>query len=143
MIYGATGVELDLNFEKEGFESIYSDVNNKGLLGLRGYVKPLKFTSLATLPVVNNFEVGATYARDLNEYADYHRVAINSNTIDSSKSGLAIYGFDLGLPIISYAVFKSSLYYHFAQIVNFGHGSSAGINMYASGLGLVTLERKI
>ncbi len=137
-----TGVELDLNFEKEGFESIYSDVNNKGLLGLRGYVKPLKFTSLATLPVVNNFEVGATYARDLNEYADYHRVAINSNTIDSSKSGLAIYGFDLGLPIISYAVFKSSLYYDFAQIVNFGHGSSAGINMYASGLGLVTLKGK-
>ena len=68
-----TGIELDLNSEKAGFESMYSDLTGRGLLGLRGYVRPLKFTSLAKVPVINNFEVGATYARDLNQYADYTR----------------------------------------------------------------------
>ena len=135
-----TGVELDLNFDKYGFESMYSDVTDRGLIGIRGYVKPLKFTSLYKLPVVNNFEIGATYARDLSQYADYH--SVNNNNIDSSNSGLGIYGFDLGLPIISYPVLKSTLYYDFAQIVNYGHGSSVGINMNYSGLGIITLKGK-
>ena len=33
-----TGIELDLNWEKFGLESIYSDITGRGLLGLRGYV---------------------------------------------------------------------------------------------------------
>jgi len=128
-----TGIELDLSFDKFGFESVYSDLTGRGLLGLRGYAKPLKYTSLAKVPVINNFEVGATYARDLNQYADYTH-------IDSSRAGLSIYGFDLGLPILSYAILKSTLYYDYAKIANYGHGSSVGINMSFSGMGLVTLK---
>jgi len=136
-----TGIELDFNFEKYGFESVYSDIAGRGLLGLRGYAKPLKFTSLAKIPVINNFEVGATYARDLNQYADYaHR---NTYTmIDSSRTGLSIYGFDFGLPIISYSFFKSTLYYDFAQIANYGHGSTIGINMNFSGMGILNIRGK-
>lgn len=136
-----TGIELDLNFEKFGFESMYSNVIDKGLLGLRAYVKPLKFTSLAKIPVINGFEIGATYARDLSEYADYSH--INTHTqIDSSRSGLSIYGFDFGLPIISYSFLKSTLYYDFAQISNYGHGSSIGINMNFSGMGILNIRGK-
>ncbi len=116
-----TGIELDLNFEKFGLETVYSDVTESGLFGVRGYVKPLKFTSLAKLPVVNNFEIGATFARDMASNAD-------KTSIDSSRSGLSIYGFDIGLPIISYPSFKSTLYYDFAQIMNYGHGNTVGIN---------------
>lgn len=130
-----TGVELDLNFEKFGFESVYSDVTDRGLLGLRGYVKPLKLTSLAKIPVINNFEVGVTYATDLNKNAD-------KTSIDSSRTGLSIYGFDLGLPIISYATFKSTLYYDFAQIAHYGHGNTVGINMLFSGMGLLNIRGK-
>jgi hypothetical protein len=130
-----TGVELDMNFEKYGFESVYSDLTGKGLLGLRGYAKPLKFTSLATVPVINNFEVGVTYSRDLNQFADYTH-------IDSSRTGLSIYGFDFGLPILSYSFLKSSLYYDFAQIANYGHGSSIGINMNFSGMGILNIRGK-
>ena len=130
-----TGIELDMNFDKFGFESMYSDVTGRGLLGLRGYAKPLKFTSLAKVPVINNFEVGATYARDLNQFADYTHV-------ESSRTGLTIYGFDFGLPIISYSFLKSTLYYDFAQIANYGHGSSIGINMNISGMGILNMRGK-
>jgi hypothetical protein len=130
-----TGIELDYSFEKFGFESVYSDLAGRGLLGLRGYARPLKFTPLAKIPVINNFEVGATYARDLNQYADYTHV-------DSSRTGLSIYGFDFGLPIISYSFLKSTLYYDFAQIANYGHGSSIGINMNFSGMGILNVRGK-
>ena len=130
-----TGIEFDLNFEKYGLESLYSDITGRGLLGLRGYIKPLKFLGLTKIPVINNFEVGATYARDLNQYADVTH-------IDSSRAGLSIYGFDFGLPIISYSFLKSTLYYDFAQIANYGHGSTIGINMNFSGMGILNMRGK-
>jgi hypothetical protein len=130
-----TGIELDLNFEKFGFESMYSDIADRGLLGMRGYVKPLKLTSFEKVPVINNFEVGATYARDLSKVADI-------TSADSSGRGLTIIGFDLGLPILSYTVLKSTLYFDYAQIVHYGHGTSVGINMNFSGLGFVDLRGK-
>ncbi len=130
-----TGIELDLNFEKFGLESVCSDLVNKGLIGFRAYVKPLKLTSLAKVPVINNFEIGATYARDLNEQADI-------TSADSSGRGLAIIGFDLGLPIISYATIKSTLYFDYAKIQNYGQGSSVGINMFYTGFGLVSIRGK-
>jgi hypothetical protein len=126
---------MDLNFEKFGLESMYSDLADRGLLGLRGHVKPLKFTSLAKIPVINNFEVGATYARDLSELSDI-------TSVDSSGRGLTIIGVDLGLPIIDYAIFKSALYFDYAQIVHYGHGTSLGINMNFSGLGIVNIRGK-
>jgi len=129
------GVELDLNFEKFGLESMYSNLAGKGLLGLRPYVKPLKFTNLEKIPVINNFEIGVTYARDLNEHADI-------TSADSSGRGLTVMGFDLGMPIISYSKIKSTLYFDYAKIVNYGQGSSIGINLFFSGLELVELRGK-
>jgi hypothetical protein len=130
-----TGIELDLNFEKYGFESMYSDLAGRGLLGFRGYVKPLKLTSLAKVPIINNFEVGATYARDLDKKSDV-------TLADSSGRGLTVAGFDLGLPILSYATIKSSLYFDYAKIFNYGQGSSVGINMLFTGLGLLDIRGK-
>jgi hypothetical protein len=130
-----TGIEMDLKFEPFGFESMYSDIADRGLLGMRGYVKPLKLTSFRKVPVINNFEVGATYARDLSKVADI-------TSVDSSGRGLTIIGFDLGLPLLSYPVLKSVLYFDYAQIAHYGHGTSVGITMNYSGLGLVDLRGK-
>jgi hypothetical protein len=130
-----TGIELDLNFEKFGFESMYSDLAGKGLLGLRTYVKPLKLTDLEKIPVINNFEIGLTYAHDLNEHADI-------TSADSSGKGLTIIGFDLGLPIISYSTIKSTLYFDYAKMANYGQGTSVGINLLFTGLGLVDIRGK-
>ncbi len=130
-----TGIELDFNFDKYGFESMYSDISGKGLLGLRTYVKPLKLTNYEKVPVINNFEIGLTYARDLNEHADI-------TSVDSTGRGLTVMGFDLGLPIISYSKIKSTLYFDYAKIVNYGQGTSVGINLFFSGLGLVEMRGK-
>ena len=130
-----TGIELDMNFDTFGFESMYSDIIDRGLLGMRGYVKPLKFTSFGKVPVINNFEVGVTYARDLSTVADI-------TSADTSGRGLTIIGFDLGLPILSYSILKSTLYFDYAQIIHYGHGTSVGVNMNYSGLGLVDLRGK-
>jgi len=105
------------------------------LIGFRGYVKPLKLTGLAKVPVINNFEIGATYAHDLNEHAD-------RTSIDSSGRGLTIAGLDLGLPIISYAKIKSTLYFDYAKIYHYGQGSSVGINLFFTGLELVNVRGK-
>jgi hypothetical protein len=130
-----TGIELDVNYDKFGFESVYSDVTDRGLLGLRGYVKPLKMTSLAKVPVINNFEIGATYAQDFNKTADI-------TARDSSGRGLSIVGFDFGLPLLYYPMIKSTLYFDYAQIMHYGHGTSVGINASLGGQGLVTLRGK-
>jgi hypothetical protein len=137
-----TGIELDVDLEKYGFESVYSDVTDKGLLGMRGYVRPLKFTSLAKIPVINNFEVGATYARDLNNNATSKRDSTSPTQLYSGNGGLSIYGFDLGLPILSYPMIKSALYFDYAKIANYGSGTSIGINMALSGLGLLYISGK-
>jgi hypothetical protein len=131
-----TGIELDLNFEKYGFESMYSDLAGRGLLGFRGYVKPLKFTSLASLPAISHLEIGGTYARDVSKQADI-------TPADSTGGrGLTIVGFDIGLPIIYYRTFKSTLYFDYAKIYHYGQGSSVGINMFFTGLGLVDIRGK-
>ncbi|HVN49319.1 MAG TPA: hypothetical protein VMU30_10935 [Bacteroidota bacterium] len=138
-----SGIELDVNSEKAGFESMYSDVTDKGLLGMRGYVRPLKFTSLAKVPVINNFEVGATYARDLSDNATSKRDSVSpTNIYYEGTGGLSIYGFDLGLPILQYPVIKSSLYFDYAKIVNYGNGTSVGINLGLNLGSLVVVKSK-
>ncbi len=140
-----TGLELDLNFEKFGVEMVYSDVASKGLFGIRGYTRPLKFTSLAKIPVINNLELGATFAADL--HADANTVSpgiAESNPIIGSKNNgsLSIYGIDLGLPIIKYSMISSELYFDYAKISGYGSGASAGIKLNLSGMGLLTLDAK-
>ena len=59
-----TGMELDLDFNQFGIESMTSDLAHAGITGVRGYLKPLKLTPLDKIPVINNFEIGATYVTD-------------------------------------------------------------------------------
>lgn len=135
-----TGMELDLNFEKFGFESVLSDFAHAGVLGLRGYVKPLKFTSLESVPVINNFEVGATFASDMNKDANKTYDAVNNKVVDNGA--LSVIGFDLGLPVLSYKIIKSTLYFDYAKILDYGSGSAVGIDLRFAGLGLLTINAK-
>jgi len=133
------GVALDVNMEKFGAEMLYGDFGGAGVFGLRGYVKPLKFTTFAKLPVVNNMEVGATFAADFHENAN-RRYLGPGNIIDDGS--LSITGLDVGLPIIDYPIFKTALYFDFAAIGGYGSGAMTGITFNFSGLGLVTLSGK-
>ncbi len=134
------GLELDLNFEKFGLETIYSDFARAGVLGMRGYVKPLKFTTLAKVPVINNLETGVTFVTDLDKNANRMYDATTGTAKDNGS--ISAVGMDIGLPIISYSILKSSLYFDYATILDYGAGAAAGIDLQFSGLGILTLSAK-
>lgn len=139
------GMEFDLDFEKFGFESVYSDFGAGGVFGLRGYVRPLKYTSMAAVPVIGGFEVGLTYAADFNENAnktwgDGDTQGLVANAKDGGSLG--VFGFDFGLPLLSLPTINSTLYFDYAKISGFGSGSALGIDLNFSGLGLLGLGAK-
>ncbi len=148
------GTEFDLDFTKWGFESVYSDVTDAGLLGLRGYARPLQFTQMASIPVIGGLEVGATYATDLRKDSKDTWIEYAVSPADPSiriipKFGskqnagmMSIFGLDLGLPLIRASVVDMTLYYDYAKIISFGSGMSVGLETNFSGMGLVKIFTK-
>jgi hypothetical protein len=135
------GMEFDLDFEKFGFESVYSDFGSGGVFGLRGYARPLKFTSLADIPVIGGFETGITYAADFQENAD---MTSPNGTLASATDGgsMGVFGFDVGFPLLSLPSINSTLYFDYASIGGYGNGAAAGIDLNFTGLGVVGLGMK-
>jgi hypothetical protein len=141
------GLVFDVDFGNFGLESIYSTFGEAGVVGLRGHVRPLKYTSLGVIPIIGNLEVGGTFAGDFNKYASVIKGKYNAttNAIDSvnSHGSLQIVGLDLGLPLISTGIVGVKLYTDYAKIINFGSGVSAGIIAEFNGLGLVNASAKL
>ncbi|MBI3585676.1 MAG: hypothetical protein HY088_00925 [Ignavibacteriales bacterium] len=124
------GVEFDVDGGKYGFESVYSDIAGAGVLGLRPYFRPLKGTSAGDIPILGGLEIGATYAADFHERAK------------PDRSTLVIFGFDVGLPLLSLPSLHSTLYSDYTKIVDYGSGVSAGVDLNFTGLGFATLNAK-
>jgi hypothetical protein len=141
-----TGFNLDIDFDKFGFESMYSDFASGGVAGLRGYVRPLRFSeSLAKIPILSNLEVGVSFAGDFNSKAGVlagHYNAQREFVIDTSKS-VTGYSFDLGLPIIKSDMLNLDIYTNFTKLADFGSGINTGVMVTLSGLGIVTLSSKL
>lgn len=144
------GLALDLDFDKFGFESMYSDFSQGGVLGLRGYVRPLQYTTLASIPVLGKLEVGASVASDLNKYAGvlsgYIDPATNEFVALNDRKSTQIYGIDLGLPVVRTSFFNIDLYADYGKVVDFGDGASTGAIFTFNGMGLISanvrLERR-
>ncbi len=144
------GAELDLDFGKFGFESVYGDLTASSLLGMRGYVRPLQFTKASAIPIIGGIEIGATYASDLRSDASDDSVEtllIPPNLpapppVKQNKGSLDIIGFDLGLPLLRMPMIDMTLYYDYSKIINFGSGMAVGLETNFSGLGLVNVFTK-
>lgn len=144
------GLVVDIEFDKWGFESIYSDFSQGGIFGARGYTKPLRFTPLASVPVIGNLEVGATFASDFNKYAGVRSGITNASgefeAVVDDKS-VSVIGFDMGLPLFTTSFANSMLYLDFVKFANAGSGTSAGVifNLGAGGMlsASVKLERRL
>ncbi len=145
------GAELDLDFTKFGFETMYGDFQQPGVMGGRGYVRPLQFTTLAPIPVIGGFELGATYVTDQNQNSGMVLTSLSAGPAPSSgppylvqdNGRMSEYGFDAGLPVLRIPFVDADLYYDYAQIKNFGHGSAAGILLTFNGLGLAKASVKL
>lgn len=140
------GVELDIDFGKFGFESVYGDLSGKGLFGLRGYTRPLQFTDLRKIPIIGKLEIGGTFATDLNNYSGVTNASIDSVTkslkILSDEGSISIVGLDVLLPIIRSQIINVDLYSNFTKILKFGSGATVGAGFSFNGLGLVSLDLK-
>ncbi len=138
------GLALDLDFDKFGFESIYSDFSQGSVLGFRGYARPLQFTTLASIPVLGKMEVGASFASDFNEYAGvtsgYIDPADGKFVVLNDRKETQMFGIDLGFPIVRTSVLNVDLYADYAKIVDFGDGASSGVLVSLSGMGLLTAD---
>ena len=142
-----TGLILDIDFGQAGFESIYSSFLEAGVLGLRGYVRPLKFTSLTEIPVIGNLEVGLSYAGDFNKRAgviagNYNSTTDNFTATDD-KGSVNIIGADIGLPLLSSEMVNVDLYTDYAKIIDYGSGVATGIKGELNPLGLVSAHAKL
>jgi hypothetical protein len=141
------GAEFDLDFGKWGLETVYGDFAAASVLGMRGYTRPLQFTPAASIPVIGNLEVGATFASDLRSDSRDTGVVITPvgatfDTTTYNSGSLSIIGIDLGLPLFKLPVADASLYLDYAKILNYGSGFAAGIDINFSALGLVKVFTK-
>ena len=145
------GLVCDLDFGNFGFESIWSDFGQAGIAGFRGHVKPLQYTDAKDIPVIGNFEVGATFASDFNDQAgiiagtyDHTKRLFNST---NDKGSMSIYGFDLGLPILNNEYLGLKFYYDYSKIASFGSGSAIGLlfnfNLFGLANSSLKFERRI
>lgn len=140
------GLVADIDFGKFGFESLYGNFAQSGVFGLRGYVRPLQFSSLADVPILSNLEFGASYVTDFNNYA-----RVDSGYFDQTRQfkivkdggALTILGFDVGLPIIKSSVTTITLYTDFNKIIDFGSGIATGVKFDFEGLGLLSVSAKL
>ncbi|MFH0990975.1 MAG: hypothetical protein V1799_13255 [bacterium] len=137
------GIELDADLENFGFETVLGDLFNAGVFGVRGYVRPLQFTEAAAAPVLGNLEVGVSYASDFHSNANKtwgDATGLLTRAVDDGT--LALFGFDLGFPLIKSSSFSTTFYSDYVKIANYGSGTSVGIDLNFSGLSLVTLNAK-
>lgn len=140
-----SGLVLDIDFGSFGFESIYGSFAEAGVFGIRGYIRPLHFTSLNNIPIVRNIELGATYAVDFHENAGIISGSFMQGQFQSLTDAgpINIIGFDIGVPVISSSFADVTLYYDFTKIIDFGSGSATGVIAQFNPLGLVQATAKL
>jgi hypothetical protein len=144
------GSEFDLTFGNFGFETVYSDFARAGVMGIRGHVQPLKYTTLGEIPVLGNVELGATWATDMRKDSRDTNIKVIPNpnptfvavppTVQKENlGGLTIIGFDISFPLLRTGMINSTLYLDHAKIVKFGNGTALGLETNFNGLGIVTI----
>jgi hypothetical protein len=137
------GLETFMNFGQYGFQMMYGNFGQAGVVGVRGYVHPFQFSSLADVPVIGNLEIGATYAGDFDRYAHIDTIR-KLNPIDiGTESSLSVIGADIGLPLIQGDIAKVTLFADYAKILDFGNGTSTGMILDITPTSLLTLHTKL
>ncbi len=124
------GLSFDFDTDKFGLETVYSNFAEPGVLGVRGFFRPLKFTAIGDIPILGGLEVGASYATDLNKnaavlggYTDANGKFVDTLTTDRPQ----IVSADVGLPLFKNSIFDAKLYYAFTKILDYGQGQSYGL----------------
>jgi hypothetical protein len=135
------GMVADIDYGKFGFESIYSNFFQAGLVGIRGYYRPFEFTPQADIPFIGKLELGATFASDFNDKAGiisgrYDKISRKFvSTVDDGS--ISIIGLDFGFPILNAGLFDVSFYTDYSKIIDFGSGIASGFKIDINALGSI------
>jgi len=108
------GLAFDLDLGTYGFETMVNNLGRAEILGGRAYWRPLR--TVVSLPILKNLEQGVTYVTD-----------IDPDSNRKTDDGVAVFGLDVGLPLIHLPGFRTFVYYDYAKIVDYGSGQAAGI----------------
>ncbi len=139
------GIEFDIDFNGFGFESIYGNFGQQGIMGIRGYFRPF-IMSKTSFPFINKMEIGATIAADVNENAGIISGVYDPQTdqfnANEDEGSVAVFGLDVGIPIIRSSSLGLDLYVDYVKFFNFGNGLSTGFIFDFNGLGLLDLTAK-
>ncbi|MCK5077792.1 MAG: hypothetical protein KAR38_15525 [Calditrichia bacterium] len=112
------GLALDIDFKKAGFESMFSNLGDKELMGARAYVRPVRFYN-PDMFLLNNLRFGFSLVKDFDLYSWKEA---------GEKEGLTAFGLDVDIPVINKDWVKSYLYFDYAKFNDFGSGRAVGIN---------------
>ncbi|MCX7797732.1 MAG: hypothetical protein N2249_03815 [Melioribacter sp.] len=141
------GTEFDLDFGKFGFETIYGNFGQSGLLGLRANIRPFQFTKLSYVPILKDIEFGSSIVTDTDNNSgiidgDYD---INKNIFIPTKSvgNITIIGFDIGLPLVRTSTFDLDFYFDYTKILKFGNGSALGAMISSKGFSFINIKAKL
>ena len=144
------GMQFNLNFGRVGVQSMYGNFGQAGVIGLRAYARPLQFTSLTDVPILSDFEIGATYAADYDTYAkvdsSYLVVPFVPGQPPYKLHGngtLQILGADIGLPLIRGDVENLELYADVVKILDFGTGFATGILFRLEARSLLSIRTRL
>jgi hypothetical protein len=135
------GMVADIDYGKFGFESIYSNFFQAGLVGIHGYYRPFEFTPQADIPFIGKLELGATFASDFNDKAGiisgrYDKISRKFvSTVDDGS--ISIIGLDFGFPILNAGLFDVSFYTDYSKIIDFGSGIASGFKIDINALGSI------
>ncbi len=125
------GMVLDLDFNVFGFETVYSNFLNVGVGGMRAYVRPLKLTSLGSIPIIGDMAIAASFVADWDKNAGVFEGGIDPETgkfiATDDRGAVLVYGADIEFPIINTGITNLDLYFDYAKIDGFGSGTSLGL----------------
>lgn len=138
------GLSFDMDFNQFGFETVYGNFAQAGVLGVRGYVRPFTFTKMGSIPVIGDLEVGGTIVNDFDDKAGVIDGELDQGNFEATedKGSVTAVGFDIGVPVVNTDMVNLDLYFDYAKIIDYGSGQSAGLQLKLNGLGLVDLRTK-
>ncbi|MFI5253649.1 MAG: hypothetical protein ACHQQQ_14605 [Bacteroidota bacterium] len=142
-----TGMQFNLNLDKYGVQTLWSNFAQAGVVGVRGFVHPLKLTSIPDIPVISNVEIGATYAADFATAANASAVATSgdgqSYSIIDMANSLTITGFDIDFPVLRSDLTGIDLYANYTKIITYGSGQAIGGMFHFDLSSLVTARARL
>jgi hypothetical protein len=112
------GLIADMDFNKFGFETIWSSIGNNNLRGVNLYLRPLRFFN-SNIPILDRFRIYGTYARDSK---------VKTGTAPDSTEAFTAYSVGADLQWLKMAYLHSTIYAEYGKFVDYGDGKSLGID---------------